>query len=222
MTIGKQRILTKEFKYEVSPHWTMGHNFIPRSTVSSSWASIWQESWQTLRPKTRDSKEFLLINTIWGIWTRGTVSSSGPVQLSLYYLLLPLIRDPTQSNMKTIDSELCVGELHKGPMFRLSDRWRETPAFCLQTNFKPLLHRGWKDIGELATKQVLFGKWTITKKLWQGSWDLTATSLRVRTPKNSESAALLEPSLLAKFKEWTMTYCATKIKSDKKDFFSVI
>ena len=95
ITIGKQRDPDEGAQVWGIATWTMGHNFIPRSTVSSSWASTWQESWHILKPTTRDSKEVLLMNTIWGIWIRGTVSSPGPVHLSLHSLLLLLIKETT-------------------------------------------------------------------------------------------------------------------------------
>ena len=68
------------------------------------------------------------------------------MQLSLYYLLLPLIRDPTQSNMKTIDCELCVGELRKGPMFRLLDSL--LPANELSACATQRLERYWRAVDQ--------------------------------------------------------------------------
>ena len=55
------------------------------------------------------------MNTIRGIRISGTVSSAGPVQLSLHSLLLLLIKEAT---INTNASKLYIGELHKRPVFR--------------------------------------------------------------------------------------------------------
>ena len=218
-------ILTKELKYEVSPHWTMGHNFIPRSTVSSSWASTYQESWHILKPTTRDSKEVLLMNTIWGIWIRGTVSSPGPVHLSLHSLLLLLIKETTIS---AIVSKLYIGELHKGPMLRNTTTFRNVegdtrllPAGCTnkllsRASFEPFvthrLERYWW-AGNQAGAEKLF--------LALG-WDLTAPSVRTQNTKLRTSSLFRACWSSLKSGQWQIQRPETRaIKKDHNEILQL-
>ena len=58
-------------------------------------------------------------------------------------LLLPLILETTQSNMKTLDSELYIGELHKGAMFRSTTTFRIFEEKVEESHKPPGCWMGW-------------------------------------------------------------------------------